>query len=160
MNLKDLGVYKANVQSVILQSTEICELLIGETYNKENVDELILYKYFYPYLYVDSTQTEEKAFICMEVTVPRVIDFSYKDMKIIIWCCSHKGIMNYSKPDFLGTRVDILADMIDRKLNTSNKFGIGRLKLDSSNYIYPANNNYYGRELVYKCVEFNTNKKL
>ena len=91
--------------------------------------------------------------------MPRTQDFTYKDMKIDVWCYCHKDIMRYSKKGYLGTRADILSDMVDRLLNSSNDYGIGRLKLQSC---VPLNvsKTYYGRHLTYTCAEFNIEKRM
>ena len=159
MTLKDIGVYKNRLLTTIMNSEDICELILGKGYDKENIDEKLVYSHVFPYLYVDDTQTETKTYICVEVSVPRTMDFTYKDMTIDVWCYCHKGIMKYSKKGFLGTRADIASDMIDRLLNSSNNYGIGRLRLVSC---IPLNisKTHYGRHLTYKCAEFNIEKKI
>lgn len=159
MTLKDLGRYKYRLQTAILDSEDICETMLGKDYNKEIVSEELMYEYIFPYLYVDETQTDTKSYICFEVDVPRTSNFSYKDMKIIVWCYSHKGIMNYKHTGYLGTRSDILSDMVDRLLNSSRDYGIGRLKLESATYFMPSSK-FYGRQLIYSCSEFNIDDKL
>lgn len=159
MTLKDIGIYKNRLLSTIVNSEDICELILGKDYDKTNVDKKLIYKNVFPYLYVDETQTKQESYICIEVDVPRTIDFSFKDMKIIIWCYCHKSIMKYSKKEYLGTRADILSDMVDRFLNSSNDFGIGRLKLQSCTTI-SSSKEHYGRQLIYSCSEFNIDKKL
>lgn len=159
MTLKDIGIYKNRLLTTIMNSEDVCELILGKGYDKVNVDEKLIYKYVFPYLYVDDTQTETKTYVCIEVSVPRTMDFTYKDMQIDVWCYCHKGIMKYSKKGFLGTRADILSDMIDRLLNSSNNYGLGRLKLKSCS---PLNisKTHYGRHLVYTCAEFNIENKI
>ena len=159
MTLKDIGKYKHRLLSIIVNSKDICEAILGVNYNEENVDEELIYNNIFPYLYIDDTQTEQKSYICIEVDVPRTMDFTYKDMKIIVWCYCHKGIMKYSKKGYSGTRSDILSDMVDRLLNSSNNFGLGRLKLQSCTYFSPSKE-FYGRQLIYSCPEFNIEKKL
>lgn len=158
MTLKDIGVYKNRLLSAIIQSKDVCELILGNDYSDTNIDEQLIYKNVFPYLYVDETQTKQESYICIEVDVPRTMDFSFKDMKIIIWCYCHKDIMKYSKKGYLGTRADILSDIVDRFLNGSNNFGLGRLKLQSCTFISPGKE-YYGRQLIYSCSEFNIDKK-
>lgn len=159
MTLKDIGVYKNRLITTIIKSEDICELILGEGYDKTDVDEKLTYKNIFPYLYVDETQTETKTYICIEVSVPRTHDFTYKDMKVDIWCYCHKDIMEYRKKGFSGTRSDILSDMVDRLLNSSNNYGIGRLKLQSC---IPINisKTHYGRHLTYSCAEFNIENKI
>lgn len=159
MTLKDIGTYKNRLLSTIIQSEDICEVILGKGYDDTDVDEQLIYKYIFPYLYVDDTQTEQNSYICIEVDVPRTMDFTYKNMRITIWCYCHKGIMKYSKKGYLGTRSDILSDMVDRLLNSSNDFGLGRLKLESCTPL-TLTKEYYGRQLIYSCSEFNIDKKL
>ena len=159
MTLKDVGTYKYRLQTAILGSDNVCELMLGKDYDKEISDEKLLYQSIFPYLYVEETQTETKSYVCFEVDVPRTANFSYKDMKIIVWCYSHKGIMNYNHKGYLGTRSDILSDMVDRLLNSSRDYGIGRLKLESATYFMPSSK-FYGRQLIYSCSEFNIDEKL
>ena len=159
MTLKDIGTYKNRLLTTIVKSEDIRELILGKNYDQTDVDEKIIYNNIFPYLYVDDTQTEVKTYVCMEVSVPRTHDFTYKDMKVDIWCYCHKDIMQYSKKGFLGTRADILSDMVDRLLNSSNDYGIGRLKLQSC---VPLNisKSHYGRHLTYTCAEFNIEKRI
>lgn len=159
MTLKDIGVYKNRLLTTIMSSEDVCELILGKGYDKQDVDEKLIYKHVFPYLYVDDTQTETKTYICVEVSVPRTMDFTYKDMKIDIWCYCHKDIMKYSKKGFLGTKADICSDMIDRLLNSSNNFGLGRLKLQSCVPL-TVSKTHYGRHLTYTCAEFNIERKL
>lgn len=159
MTLKDIGVYKNRLLSIITESEDICETILGEEYDKETSDDDLLYKHIFPYLYIDETQTKQESYICVEVDVPRTMDFTYKDMRIIVWCYCHKGTMKYSHEGYMGTRADILSDMADRLLNSSNDFGLGRLKLQSCTYFSPSKD-YYGRQLIYSCPEFNIDTKL
>ena len=142
--LKDMGSYKNRIISAFTSSKEICELLFNkEPYSEQDVEKLI-YDQIYPYLYVDDTQTNVKTYICFEVDVPKIPTATIKDMKLIIWAYTHKDGMKYSKKGYSGTKVDILADMIERQLRESDKFGIGKPQLLSCTYFIP-NNKYYGK---------------
>lgn len=159
MTLKDIGIYKTRLLSAIVNSKDICELILGNGCGNDNLDERLMYKNVFPFLYIDDTQTKQESYICIEVDVPRTMDFTFKDMKVHVWCYCHKDIMQYQKNDYLGTRTDILSDMVDRLLNSSNDYGLGRLKLKSCDHFYPSKE-HYGRELIYSCTEFNIDKKL
>lgn len=158
MTLKDIGEYKAKLLNMISDNEDIGELILGEKYDKDNSDEM-LYENLFPFLFVQDVQTVTKSYLCIEVDVPRTIDFTFKDMKVIVWCYCHKDIIKYNKRGYKGTRVDILSDMVDRMLNSSNKFGLGRLHLQSATYFSPALK-FYGRQLIYNCSEFNIKNKL
>ena len=159
MTLKDIGVYKNRLITTILKSNDICELISGKDYGEINIDDEVMYKNVFPYLYIDGVQNEVKTYICIEVSVPKTYDFTYKNMEIDIWCYCHKDIMEYHKKGYLGTRADILSDMVDRLLNSSNNYGIGRLKLQSSVPL-SISMYHYGRHLTYSCTEFNIENKI
>ena len=162
MTLRDIGVYKNRILTTIVKSDDICDLILGDDYNrdnKEDIDTKLIYEYIFPYLYIDDEQTSAKTYVCIEVSVPRTHDFTYKDMQIDILCYCHKDIMQYYKAGYSGTRADIITDMVDRLLNSSNNYGVGRLKLKS---VVPANvsKTHYGWHMIYTCAEFNIDKKL
>lgn len=151
--LKDIGLYKNRLVSAILNSNNIIQLLLNkDTYSDEEVDDL-MYTQIFPYLYVDGTQIEVLSYLCLEVNVPRIPTTTIKDIQIIIWAYCHKDCMKYSKKGFLGTRVDILSDMVERELRDSDRFGIGKLRLTSVSHFFP-NNKYYGREMRFIIPDF------
>lgn len=155
--LKDMGCYKSNLISAFLKSNEICELLINKTdYSDDEIDDL-LYTHIFPYLYIDEVQTEVKTYICFEVDIPKFSTGTIKDMKLIIWIYSHKEDMKYSKQGYCGTKVDILADIIERQLRDSDEFGIGKLEIVSCTYFIP-NKKYYGKQLIYNMPDFKISK--
>lgn len=156
--LYDKGIYKNRFISELLDNAEICEVLLGKIYTEEDVDNLV-YSQIYPYLYVDDTQTEVMTYICFEVNMPNFSSSpTIKEGDLIIWVYCHKDLMKYSKKDYLGTRVDILSDMVSRLLIDNDRFGIGSPTLKSDTYIFPQKK-YYGRQLIYKISDFKVRAK-
>ena len=49
MTLKDIGKYKNKLLSIIVNSKDICEAILGVNYNEENVDEQLIYSNIFPY---------------------------------------------------------------------------------------------------------------
>lgn len=127
-----------------------------KSYTEDDVESLI-YSQIFPYLYTDETQTEVLPYLCIEVDIPRIPTNTVKDMKLIVWAYCHKEGMRYSKKGYIGTKVDILADMIERQLRESDKFGIGKLQLQSVSYFFPSNK-YYGKQLIYNMPDFKISK--
>ena len=158
MTLNDIGDYKNRLLNMILDSNEVGELLTNGKFDPNDAEDLI-YKNIFPFLYVEDVQTTTQTYVCIEVDVPRTMDFTFKDMKVIVWCYCHKNIMKYRKKGYKGTRSDILSTMVDNLLNSSNNFGLGRLKLQSATYFSPGQK-FYGRQLIYECAEFNIEKKI
>lgn len=128
--------------------------MLGENYTSEDADNMI-YDQLFPYLYVDETQTEVRTYLCIEVDIPRIATATIKDMKIIIWAYCHKDCMKYTKRGYLGTRADILVDMVERQLHSSREFGIGKLHLESASHFFPSNK-YYGRQMIFSISDFAT----
>lgn len=131
----------------------MCRLFLGKSYAEDDVDEL-MYKQIFPYLYIDETQTEVLPYLCFEVDIPRVPTGTIKDMRLIVWCYCHKDCMRYNQKDYIGTRADIMADIVERELHDSRKFGIGKLQLESTTYMNSGNFKYYGRQLIFKIPDF------
>ena len=151
--LKDIGSCKQRLLTAFVSNDDICELLFNKKPYTEDDVENLMYKQLFPYLYTDETQTETLTYLCFEVDVPILSSGTVKDMKIIVLAYCHKDIMKYSKKGYYGTRVDILADMVERQLRDSYDFGIGKPELISVTNFFP-NNKYYGRQLVYNVPEF------
>lgn len=160
--LKDIGLIKNRILPLLLNSNDVMEIILGKGYTNEQVwgnddndeDYGIVYRQVFPYLYIDDTQIEVLSYLCYEVDVPRIPTGTIKEMKIIVWAYCHKDCMKYSKKGFLGTRADILADAVERVLCDSNKFGIGKLHLDSVTYLNSVNKEYYGRQLIFTVPDF------
>lgn len=151
--LHDIGLYKNRLINVFLNNSDICQLLLDEdNITSDSVDNLV-YSQVFPYLFVDNTQTQKLTYLCIEIDVPKVPTRTIKDLKLTIWAYCHKDCMKYSQKGFLGTRVDILSDMIERTLQDSNLFGIGKLHLDYVTRMFPQSS-YYGREMVFSIPDF------
>lgn len=152
--LKDIGAYKNKIISTLLNSEEICKVLSSTDKTENKIDsKQFVYSQVFPYLYVDDTQTEVLTYLCIEVDAARFPTATMKDMKIIIWVYCHKECMKYTASGYIGNRVDILADMVERQLRDSDKYGIGKPKLESATHFYP-NKDYYGRQLIFSMPDF------
>ena len=151
--LKDIGSCKQKLLTAFVNSDEICELLFNKKPYTEDDVEGLMYTQIFPYLYTNETKTETLTYLCFEVDVPKLSSGTVKDMKIIVLAYCHKDIMKYSKKGYYGTRADILADMVERKLRDSYDFGIGKPELISVTNFFP-NNKYYGRQFIYNVPEY------
>ena len=113
--VNDIGLYKTRLLSMLTEDSDICGLLL----NKEDFTEAeangLPYSQIFPYLYIN-TQAETKTCLCFEVDVPQIPTGMIKDMRITAWAYSPFDQMPYEKDGFLGTRPDILADMIERAM--------------------------------------------
>ena len=151
--IRDIGICKQRILTSFINNTDICDVMFNNTpYTEDDVDNLI-YTQIFPYLYIDDTQTETRIYLCVELDIPRFSSGTVKDLQLIIWVYCHKEIMKYSKKGYAGTKVDILADMVERQLRDSYDFGIGKLQpISITNFI--PNDKYYGRRLTYNVPDF------
>ncbi|MBC5688213.1 hypothetical protein H8S37_04625 [Mediterraneibacter sp. NSJ-55] len=153
--LKDLGLYKNKLISMLINSSEIYDALCENNSTYTDSSELI-FSQIYPYLYVDETQTEVLTYICVETSVPRIPTGTIKDVKLIIWVYSHKEDMKYHVADYVGTKVDIVSDIVERIISSEEncyRFGIGKPELINVDYFFPQNK-YYGRQMIYNIPDF------
>ena len=167
--LKDLGKYKSNILTSLLNSDDIKDIITDGKYDEEewyginDDDNGILYKQIFPALYIDETQTEVKSYICFDTECPRIPTGTTKNVKIIVWCLCHKQHMRYNKKGYWGNRADILADAVEQTLREfeknnikkgKGKYGIGSLQLESVTIRSSDNKKYYGRQLVFNAPDF------
>lgn len=161
MNLEELGEYKHKIASMLATDEDIINALLGDVSEDEDTDELLLGDskdskgHIYEFEYVPGINETTDTFICMETTIASApTDATYRIYLYVFPYCHKKIMMSYKKSGMSGTKADILASYIDKKLNGAKDFGIGRVRL-ISNDIYKPIDNYYGRCLVYEAVDFN-----
>ena len=120
-------------------------------------------RFIYDYSYVDDTITESAAFICVEAEVPYVQNRQIKNMRIYVTVACHKRFMEIDTDIIGGTagnRRDNLIRYIDKELNDSDIFGIGRLSLKSVKTLSSTNQDFSVRELCYDVPDFNLRRDL
>lgn len=161
MNLSELGAYKHKVAAIFANDPDIIDILLGKVDEDADTDEMLLGDdedscgHIYEYEYVDDTNETTDTYLCIEtVMVKAPTDTAYRVYLYVFAYCHKKIMQSYKKKGRVGTRVDILAENVDRLLNGNKDFGIGRLRL-VSNDVYKPNNSYYGRFLCYEAVDFN-----
>lgn len=155
--------YKDKLIASCLNSAPICELLVGKIdYSEDDVKHLLHIKedgtdsrQIYPYLHMEEAKDTHPCYLCVEVDIPKMPSGRVKDVSIIIWTYCHRDKLHYEKEGYRGTKVDILADMIERQLHDSNEFGIGTLHLESLTHFYELDK-FYGRQLVFHISDFKT----
>ena len=84
------------------------------------------------------------------IIAPRIINRSFSDFNIYIWIIAHERTMRTPK----GLVTDLLTTEVDKLINGSNGFGLGRVELKSWDRFTPAED-FHGRTLVYRTVDFN-----
>jgi len=163
--LDELIDYPARVAQKIGNSKECIALLVNKNINlvtEDDVDDAFD-RFIYDYSYVDDTITESAAFICVEAEVPYVQNRQIKNMRIYVTVACHKRFMEIDTDIIGGTagnRRDNLIRYIDKELNDSDIFGIGRLSLKSVKTLSSTNQDFSVRELCYDVPDFNLRRDL
>ena len=94
--------------------------------------------------------TEVGTYLCFDVAAPRIIDRAFSDFRIYFWIISHERAMRTPK----GLVTDLLSCEVDKLMNGSREFGLGRVELMGWDRFTPADD-FHGRSLTYRTVDFN-----
>jgi len=156
-SIADRGKFKKEIHSALYKSDEIKEMLLGDVSGLSASDIQKLFKeHVKSHLFIDDTIKEAGTYIFYDVRIPKVYSQT-KQMMVYMYLICHRSLLeNYSKEGYYGDRIDILAQMVEDVLvankETSNKFGIGELSLDSLD-IYNASR-FYGCILTLSVPTF------
>ena len=111
----------------LVESDEVIRAM-GNDDIEEN-DEAV-YKYIYPYLYIPFTIEGAHSFICMKVimTGRQGANDLFGNYQVIIWVIVNQKIMQMEGVGG-ATRLDYLADQVERLFAGSEAFGTKKLQL-------------------------------
>ena len=157
MNFSEFLDYPDKIINKLINSPSVLQLVFGYE-DVSVVDSDMIDGQLFPFDFVPDVVTENKVFICADCDIPRIENSTIKDVSIHIWVFMHNDLMK--KPSFVnskGNRRDILCNEIDKIMNGNIDFGIGRVELQSAKR-FKITNNYSGRELIYRAVDFNYKK--
>lgn len=151
------GKFKQTIHSALYKSEEIKELMLGDI-SKMKVAEITkaFKEQVNSHLFIDDTITETKSYIFYDVTFPWMHE-NTKECQIHMYILCHRDILdNYFKEGYYGNRADILLEMVEDALINDeeivNKFGIGKLELDSVD-VYNSRT-LYGTYVVFRVPDF------
>ena len=149
MYLQDVKFYRDTIVEQLLQNEGIIDLIRPVDKPDLRPKEL-LYKYIFPYDHIVEKTTEAETFLCFDIEAPRIISRAFTDFRIYFWILTHDRRMVTPK----GLRGDLLSSEIEKVMNGSKDFGIGRVELKSWGRFSPAEL-FHGRSLMYETVDFN-----
>lgn len=149
MYFEEIPNYRDTIMQSICKSKAIVDLLRPEDAPDMKAMEMP-YKYIFPYGHIIDKTTEVGTYICFDLIAPRVIDRTFTDFRIDFWIISHERRIRTPK----GLVTDLLTIELDKLINGSRCFGLGRVELMDWDRFVPAEN-FHGRSLVYKTIDFN-----
>lgn len=150
-NLEEFTEYKQTLMKAICTSDSIVELLKLETDPVEITGRDMRYKRIFPYNYVPYTIEHAQTFICFTVTAPNVRDNLIAELRLTVYVFTHQDIMRTDK----GVRTDLLVSEIDKLLNGSTKYGLGKVSLKACDVMQVPAQGYSGLYSVYSVKDFN-----
>ena len=149
MYLEELPKYRDTVAENICTSTSILKLLELNS-DSTLIPSQLPHNIVFPYSKIIDKTTNVGVYICFDLRVPRVIGRTFSDFYIDIYIIAHERRL---KTDF-GLITDLIASEIDKLINGSKCFGLGRVELKSLEPFSPAEK-FYGTALIYRTVDFN-----
>lgn len=149
MYLSEIPRYRDVVMERICKCDAIIDLIRPEDQPDMKASDMA-YKYIFPYDYIADKTTEVGTYLCFDVAAPRIIDRAFSDFRIYFWIISHERAMRTPK----GLVTDLLSCEVDKLMNGSREFGLGRVELMGWDRFTPADD-FHGRSLTYRTVDFN-----
>lgn len=123
--------------------------------------EDLIYTHIFDYNQNPYTLRDVQTFITIQVHIPEDHSFnntirkSYVHPTIEIWITSHENHMKVDNiPKITQNRNDYLSHLIDKKLNGSDGYGIGKLQL-LSNKEFSYEKDYSCRTLIFSGTDLN-----
>ena len=150
-HLEEFTTYKQTLMQALCTNENIVDLLKLDGDSESITGREMRYKRIFPYNYVPLTTEKATTFICFSVVAPRVKSGVISTLKLIVWVFTHQNLMKTKD----GMRTDLLVSEIDKILNGSNKYGLGRVELQSCDIMQVPCEGYVGLCSVYTVDEYN-----
>lgn len=150
-NLEEFTTYKQTLMKAICTSDSIIDLVKLDTDKPEVTGKDLRYVRIFPYNYVPLTTENATTFICFTVTAPVVKNDMITELCLTIYVFTHQDIMRTDK----GMRTDLLVSEIDKLLNGSLEYGLGRVSLKGCDVMQVPVRGYTGLYSIYSVKDFN-----
>lgn len=132
------------------------DILMALDVTDDEMEEGLTYKRVFPHLYIPDTIEETSSFINVEVRVPDISSSGvWVYPELIVDVIVHQNKMKLDIPGISATRADYLSQLIDRELNGSMDFGVGKLVL-VSNEPGSVNDKFRFRRLTFEAQDVNS----
>ena len=153
MAMLDISSYKMELLRDIFNSPVIVDAIESQNENVDiNSPDTLLYTHLFPYLKIPDTQTSNECYILLacDSVNPNKANKFFKDMRITFWVfCSSDRMRIKGKNS---TRIDYIAQELERLFIGQTKYGFGELELVSNReLIYDPKYQY--RELIFRTID-------
>lgn len=150
-NLEEFTTYKNTLMQALCTNDAIVNLLKNDDDPADVTGRDFRYTRIFPYNYVPNTVERTTTFICFAVTAPNVRDNVVTLLQLNVWVFTHQDLMRTKD----GMRTDLLVSEIDKILNGSTKYGLGKVKLKSCVITGVPCEGYVGLVSTYTVEDFN-----
>lgn len=151
-NLEEFTEYKQTLMKAICTSSSIIDLLRLDKDDPSMTGKDMRYLRIFPYNYVPLTTEEATTYVCFTVTAPYVKNDKITDLQLTVFVFTHQDIMRTDK----GMRTDLLISEIDKLINGSTEYGLGKVSLKTVDILQVPCRGYSGLYSVYSVKDFNT----
>ncbi len=151
MNLEEFYDYKNLLMKKLCCDEAVVKMVTG---NEEATvpNHELPYTQLFPYQFVPETEDRGRTFICFDVDIIQVPNKTFYVPVLYIWVFTHKSNLRTDDGTLL---LDQMTVEINRLLNGSRYFGLGRLNLSSVERFKP-NTDYLGRVMTFYAKDFNS----
>lgn len=150
-NLEEFTVYKNTLMEAICTSDSIFNLMKLSNDPSDLRCKDLRYVRIFPYNYVPLTIETAQTFICFTVTAPNVKNNIISELILTVFVFTHQDLMRTKN----GMRTDLLISEIDKLLNGSTKYGLGKVELKACDVMQVPCQGYSGLFSMYKVKDFN-----
>lgn len=150
-HLEEFTEYKNTLMKAICTSDAVVDLLKLETDSENITGRDMRYDRIFPYNYVPLTTQNAKTYICFVVTAPNVKKGVITDLTLTVFVFTHQDIMRTNR----GMRTDLLISEIDKLLNGSTEYGLGKVELKGCDVLQVPVRGYSGLYSIYTVKDFN-----
>lgn len=173
-NMYVVGAYKKKLLDELKNEPDFQLALLGNELSQELTPRQVKKSFkenVFDYAFAPGTTTEERIFVCMELTCPYADAVTWKDLYIHIYVFTPKMSVAWdeSKEDedrvsseleqrgYIGNKIDMVVDIIDRKINGFKNLALGSIRLAPREgmQVFSYIDGYYGKQLTYTATDFN-----
>lgn len=151
-NLEEFTTYKQTLMKAICTSEPIINLLKLETDKQGITGRDLRYVRIFPYNYVPLVTEHATTFVCFTVTAPNVKNDIIAELVLTVYVFTHQDIMRTES----GMRTDLLISEIDKLLNGSSDYGLGKVTLKGCDVLQVPVRGYSGLYSRYTVKDFST----
>ena len=173
-NMYVVGAYKKQLLDELRNNPDFQLALLGSELSPEPTPKQVrkAFKHnVFDYAFTPGTTTEERIFTCIEVTCPYADGITWKNLYIHVYVFTPKMSVAWNEDSddedlicstleqrgYIGNKIDMVVDIIDRKINGFENLALGKIKLASREGmgVFSYIDGYYGKQLTYEATDFN-----